>query len=79
MIKVYTTSTCVYCHALLDWLDHQNVKYEEADAVTSPEAIDLGISSVPTTLILDNDGKEINRIVGFDRPALKKALKALAV
>lgn len=79
MIKVYTTPTCVYCHALLDWLDHQNVKYEEADAVTSPEAIDLGISSVPTTLFLDNEGNEVNRIIGFDRPAFKKAFKTLAV
>lgn len=47
----------------MDWLDQHGVKYEEVDASTLP-----GIEAVPVT--------EINgeRIVGFDRPALKKAL-----
>lgn len=51
----------------MDWLDQQGVKYEEIDASGMPN-----IQAVPVT--------EINgeRIVGFDRPALKKALKALA-
>ncbi|MBR3319125.1 glutaredoxin family protein [Candidatus Saccharibacteria bacterium] len=78
MIKVFTTPTCVYCHALMDWLDEQNIKYEEIDATTSDEAIELGINSVPVTIITDDEGKEIAKIVGFDRPALKKALKSLA-
>jgi len=64
MIKVYTTSTCAYCHALMDWLDDIGVEYTEVDATKHPE-----ITSVPVT--------EINgeRIVGFDRPAIKRALK----
>lgn len=78
MIKVFTTPTCVYCHALMDWLEEQNIKYEEIDATTSDEAIELGINSVPVTIITDDEGKEITKIVGFDRPALKKALKSLA-
>lgn len=63
MIKVYTTSVCPWCHALMDWLDQQGIKYEEVDASTAS-----GISAVPVT--------EINgeRIVGFDRPALKEAI-----
>lgn len=67
MIKVYTTQICPYCHALMDWLDQQGVKYEEVDASSMPD-----IQAVPVT--------EINgeRIVGFDRPALEKALQALA-
>lgn len=65
-IKVYTTKTCIFCHALLDWLDHQGVEYEEISAENMPD-----ITAVPVT--------EINgeRIVGFDRPAIKKALKNL--
>ena len=64
MIKIYTTPTCVYCHALMNWLDEQGVKYQEMDATKED-----WISVVPVT--------EINgeRIVGFDRPAIKKALK----
>lgn len=66
MIKVYTTETCAYCHALMDWLDEQGIEYAEMDATKEPD-----ISSVPVT--------EINgeRIIGFDRPAIKKALKKL--
>ena len=66
MIKVYTTPTCAYCHALMDWLDDMGVKYAEVDATKCPE-----ITSVPVTEI---DGV---KIVGFDRPAIKKALKKL--
>ena len=68
MIKVYTTSTCAYCHALMDWLDEMGVEYEEVDATQYPD-----IAAVPVTEI----GGE--RIVGFDRPAIKKALKKLVV
>jgi len=77
MIKVFTTQSCVYCHALLDWLDDQKIQYQEIDAVTSEEALERGISSVPVTVITGADGNETT-IVGFDRPALKKALKTLA-
>lgn len=63
MIKVYTTATCPWCHVLMEWLDEQGIEYEEVDATTIPD-----ITSVPVT--------EINgeRIVGFDRRALKQAL-----
>lgn len=63
-VKVYSTSTCPYCHALMDWLEELGVEYQEINAENMPE-----ISAVPVTEI----GKE--RIVGFDRPAIKKALK----
>ena len=66
MIKIYTTPTCAYCHALMDWLDSKGVEYEEIDASNVE-----GITAVPVT--------EINgeRIVGFDRPAIKRALAKL--
>lgn len=65
MIKVYTTPTCAYCHALMDWLESKGIKYVEKDATK-----DSSITTVPVT--------EINgvRIVGFDRPAIKRAIKA---
>ena len=49
----------------MDWLDSKGIKYQEKDARS-----DATIASVPVTEI---DGQ---RIVGFDRPAIKKALKA---
>lgn len=62
-IKIYTTPTCIYCHALMDWLDSKGIEYVEMDA-TKEKDIDV----VPVTVI---NGE---RIVGFDRPAIKKAL-----
>ena len=64
MIKVYSTITCPYCHALMDWLDGLGVKYEEIDATNMQD-----IEVVPVTEIKNE------RIVGFDRPAIKRALK----
>jgi len=51
----------------MDWLDKQGIEYEEVRV--TPE---MGINSVPVT--------EINgeRIIGFDRPAIKKALQQLS-
>lgn len=65
-IKIYTTPTCIYCHALTDWLDEQGIEYEELDATKMDD-----IAVVPVTVIGDE------KIVGFDRPAIKKALKKL--
>lgn len=64
MIKIYTTPTCAYCHALMDWLESIGVEYQEVDATKYPE-----IKTVPVTEIGDL------KIVGFDRPAIKKALR----
>ena len=63
-VIVYTTPTCIYCHALMVWLDSKGIKYVEKDATKEKD-----IETVPVT--------EINgeRIVGFDRPAIKRALK----
>lgn len=63
MIKVYTTPTCVYCHALMEWLEEQGIEYQEVDASSLPD-----ITAVPVTEIGDQ------RIVGFDRVAIKAAL-----
>lgn len=63
MIKVYTTPTCAYCHALMDWLESKGIEYVEMDATKEPD-----IKTVPVTEI---DGV---RIVGFDRPGIKRAL-----
>jgi len=72
---VCTTPSCVFCHALMAWLEKKGVDFEEYDL--SDEKLRLKvekklgreISSVPLTLIND----EV--IEGFNRPAIKRALK----
>lgn len=66
MIKVYSTATCPYCHALMDWLDDLGVEYEEIDA--------SGMDDIQVVPVTEINGQ---RIEGFDRPAIKKALKKL--
>ncbi len=74
-VKVFTTPTCVFCHALMEWLDEKGVGYEEVDISVPAERakaealVGHEISSTPISYIY---GQEI---VGFDRPAIKKALK----
>lgn len=72
MIKIYTTDTCVYCHALMEWFDEQGIKYEERDANEDPT-----IRGVPVTRIDLKDGT-VAEVIGFDRPAIKEALKNIA-
>lgn len=72
MIKIYTTDTCVYCHALMEWFDEQGIEFEEHDANEDPE-----ILGVPLTRIDQKDGS-VKEIMGFDRPAIKAALKNMA-
>lgn len=66
-VKVYSTSWCPYCHALMLWLDTLGVKYTEVDAEKLLD--DKKIQSVPATEI---NGKII---YGFDRPSILKALE----
>ena len=48
----------------MDWLDEMGVKYQEVDA--------RGMDDIKTVPVTEINGE---RIVGFDRPAIKKALK----
>ena len=65
MIKVYTTPTCIYCHALMNWLTEENLDFQEIDASTVP-----GITAVPVTVITDKEDRNPVQIIGFDRDAI---------
>ena len=70
-VKVYSTDWCPYCHALMNWLDSLDVAYQEINAEDLIKKSE--IKSVPVTEI----GRQ--KIIGFDRPAIKKALLATGV
>ncbi len=72
-IKVYSTSTCPYCHRAKDFLKNNNIQFEDIDVGADPEAgknmiEKSGQMGVP---VLDIDGQII---VGFDKEAIQKAL-----
>ena len=78
---------CAQCKELDDstWSDPQVAAWIQANAV--PVRIDtdkvrkdlapkLGILSYPTVILLDGDGRELRRLLGFEKPeAMLKFLK----
>lgn len=73
-VKVYSTSTCPYCHMAKDFLAKNNIQFEDIDVGADPEAGKemvkrSGQMGVP---VIDIDGQII---VGFDREAIQKALE----
>lgn len=70
MIKVYTTPTCIYCHALMNWLNEEGIDFQEIDANTVP-----GITAVPVTVITDKDSKNPIQIIGFDRDGITETIE----
>lgn len=72
-VKIYSTSTCPYCHRAKDFLKTHNIQFENIDVGANPEAgkemmEKSGQMGVP---VLDIDGQII---VGFDKEAIQKAL-----
>lgn len=73
-VKIYTTTACPYCVMAKDFFKKNSVKYEEINVENDEKAAEemiekSGQMGVP---VIDVDGKII---IGFDRPALEKALK----
>ncbi|MEM4282654.1 MAG: glutaredoxin family protein [Candidatus Woesearchaeota archaeon] len=73
-VKIYTTPTCPYCAMAKAFFKENKIPYEEIDVASNQKALDEMVSKsgqigVP---VIEIDGKII---IGFDRPALAKALK----
>ena len=73
-VKIYTTSTCPWCMKTKEFFKENNVKYEELNVGDNEKARNemfekSGQFGVP---VVDANG---TIIVGFDKGALKKALK----
>ena len=73
-VIVYSTPTCPYCHSAKDFLKENKIEYEDVDVSKdqsrAQEMIEKsGQMGVP---VLDIGG---TIIVGYDKAAIKKALK----
>jgi len=73
-VIVYSTPSCPYCHAAKEFLKENKIEYKDIDVSKeqdkAQEMIEKsGQMGVP---VLDIDG---TIIVGFDKDAIKKALK----
>jgi len=77
-VKVYSTTTCPYCHMLKSYLKDKNILFEDIILDYNPEkeveANHICQSmGVPCTHIVKDDGKEV-AILGFNKEALDKEL-----
>jgi glutaredoxin-like YruB-family protein len=72
-VKVYSTPTCPWCHKLKEFLQENNIEFEDINVAEDQEAaksmVDkTGQMGVPVSEI---DGEFI---IGFDEPKLKEKL-----
>lgn len=73
-VTIYTTTHCPYCHMAKEFFKQNNVKFKEINVEENEKAAEemiekSGQMGVP---VIEIDGK---MIVGFDKPAIEKALK----
>ncbi len=77
-VKIFSTTTCIYCKALKEYLSNEGVAYEEVLLDVQPEAIQesmdtCGSMGVPCTHITLDNGDEV-KILGFDKPKIAASL-----
>ena len=73
-VRIYSTTHCPYCNMTKEFFKKNSVKYEEINVETDQKAAEemiekSGQMGVP---VIEVDGQII---VGFNRPALERALK----
>lgn len=75
-VIVYSQPTCAPCRAEKAWMAEHGIEFEDRNIRQQPEWLDelvaLGSQSTPTTVIEDNDGKQV--VIGFNRGRLMQAL-----
>jgi glutaredoxin len=74
-VFVYSSTHCVYCKQVKQYLTEQNVPFEERMVDTNDafaeELMNMGMSAVPVTVIGDT------KILGFNTARIQKALSEL--
>ena len=73
-IKIYKTTTCLYCKMEAEYLGSKGIKFEEIYVDKDPKAVqemiaESGQMGVPFTVITKNDGSKVS-ILGFDKQKL---------
>lgn len=73
MIKVYSTSTCPWCDKVKNYLKSENIEFQEINVQDNMKAREEMIkkSNQMGVPVLDINS---NIIIGFDKPAILKAL-----
>lgn len=74
----FEKENCPACTMVENYLMDQNVKAEKVNPFENPKlAVKYGISSVPVTLLLDDQGEVIKKSIGFKPDELEEMIEQL--
>lgn len=77
LIKLHQPK-CTPCQFVENFLQDQGVEYESIDVSEHPEvAGQYGVMSTPVTILLDDNGEELERSAGFNPPQLENLINKL--
>lgn len=63
----FEKENCKPCEMVSDYLSSKNVEFEAINAYDNPmKASKMKVRSVPTLMLIDTEGNEIKRIVGYN-------------
>ncbi|KJR69208.1 thioredoxin family protein [Bacillus velezensis] len=69
---------CNPCKMVSNYLEQAGVEYEVVDVTQNPEAAaQFGVMGVPVTFLLNEQGEEVKRSIGFKPNELDELLKEL--
>lgn len=69
---------CTPCTMVENFLQDQEVRYDKVNIEDSPEvAMQYGVMGVPATILLDDNGLEVDRVIGFNPAGLQKLINQL--
>lgn len=71
---------CQPCIMVSQFLDEKGVQYERVDVSLDPDtASQYRVMGVPVTILLDNEGNEIKRSVGFNPVELEEIVESASM
>lgn len=74
----FEKDNCKPCEMVSDYLSSKNVEFEAINAYDNPmKASKMKVRSVPTLMLLDNEGNEIKRIVGYNPQEIDQLIEEL--
>lgn len=64
ILKFYTEG-CRGCAAMTQFLDLESIPHESVHGIEDPRGKEYDVRNAPTVIILDDEGNEVLRVVGF--------------
>lgn len=71
-------NNCKFCNMVSGFLDDNNVEYETKNLDVNPEyGSKYQIMGVPVTILLDDEGNEVKRSIGYKQNELEELIAEL--